>query len=129
MATEPKLSYEFPVHAYWDDNHFHAETPNSFLVASYNLPWGFFYISDIHVEPALRRNNIGKQLLSVALEAAQEKDASMIMSAIVSRECLDAMRSVFGSNALQVLEEGTYQDPTNPTPNLDARAGLTFHLH
>lgn len=55
-----------------------------------------------------QRRGIGKLLLQSGLEHAAEVQADYIESMIISRECLQAMRSVFGHERLTVEREGKY---------------------
>lgn len=68
-------------------------------------------LSDFFVDPEYRRRGIGKALVTQALRIAENEDAASVAAAIVSRECLDVMRSVFGEDALRVTLEGEYSPP------------------
>ena len=70
-----------------------------------------FTITNIDVLPEHRRQGIGKVILENMKAHARELGAVTIMSAILSRECLDAMVSVFGDEYINVAEEGTYHSP------------------
>jgi hypothetical protein len=47
-------------------------------------------------------------LLHTAKDHAQDIGAKAIVAAIISRECLDAMESVFGEEAINVETRGDY---------------------
>lgn len=55
-----------------------------------------------------RRRGIGKELLRASRNHAKTLGAKVIFAAIISRECLDAMKAVFGEDAVHVSELGDY---------------------
>ena len=55
-----------------------------------------------------RRRGVGKELLRVSQSHARELGARVIFAAIISRECLDAMTSVFGEEFIYTSQVGTY---------------------
>lgn len=69
---------------------------------------GLFGISNVDVDGNFRRRGLGKAMIQEAYDFAQSIGAGCIYSAITSRECLDAMRSVFGDDVISVSREGTY---------------------
>jgi hypothetical protein len=68
-------------------------------------------ISNLDVDTDFRRQGIGKMLLRESITLSQELNANLIYAAIISRECLDAMRAVFGTEHISVVNEGEYETP------------------
>lgn len=88
-----------------------------------------YRIESIHVHPDFRRLGIGKSLLYLAKQQAMELGAATITAAIISRECIDAARTVFGKEALIIQKEGGYHAPEgNRADVFDAQAALIFNL-
>ncbi len=67
-----------------------------------------YTIANFDVDSDKRRQGIGKHLLKASQEHARELGAKVIFSAIISRECLDAMTRVFGEESVLVAEVGEY---------------------
>ena len=101
-------------------------TEHGFLDASHQPTVGWFGIANVDVEPPFRRRGIGKALISCAFERAL--DAKMIYAAILSRECLDAMASVFGQEAVSIQELGSYT-PADQPDNYNTHASLFLELN
>jgi GNAT superfamily N-acetyltransferase len=97
------------------------------LDATYNQINRWFGIANIDVDVEFRRQGIGKLLLRSALATAQEVDARFIHAAIISRECLDAMESVFGLDALVIQERGMYEY-ADGTRGIGANAALWYEI-
>ena len=86
---------------------------NGELDATYDSEIRWFNIANLDVGLRHRRNGIGKLLLRESLVLAEELDAKLIYAIIISRECLDAMRSVFGDKWISVHNEGSYAAEEN----------------
>jgi ribosomal protein S18 acetylase RimI-like enzyme len=65
-------------------------------------------ICDISVVDEYMGLGIAKAMLRIARQQAISLGAKSIGAAIVSREALDAIRSVFGEDSLDVRAEGSY---------------------
>jgi GNAT superfamily N-acetyltransferase len=108
-------------------NVFELVASHGTLDAEYDLTTGGLEIASVDVEPVFRGQGIGKALLRSALEIAQEQEARFISADIVSRECIDMMRVVFGEKAVQVIEEGDYLRP-NGVGLSETQATLRFEV-
>jgi len=97
------------------------------LEATFRPEVGWFGIANLDVDKSHRRQGIGKALLRYAFSEAEELDARLIHAAILSRECLDAMRTVFGEEAIIADEEGTYT-ADNEFDRYDTKAILKLKL-
>jgi hypothetical protein len=68
-----------------------------------------------------RRQGHGKNLLRTSAEHAEALGARAVIAAIISRECLDAMSSVFGQEHIEIDALGEYapggldSHPDSPT--------------
>lgn len=85
------------------------DTDHGSMLTTFRTIPRMYYIVLLGVDQGHQRRGIGKSLLRAGLAHAEELDASRIHSKIVSRECLDAMRSVF-SDAVTVEQLGDYRD-------------------
>lgn len=92
----------------WSGPYFEAECEFGYVTSSHHPNSPYFLISDIEVKPEAREQGIGKGLLRLTLAEALKTDADFIIASIISKECLDAMRAVFGEASIKVDEEGTY---------------------
>lgn len=90
-----------------------------------NVEW--FCVANVDVERAHRRQGIAKLLLQVALEKARQDGAKLVYSAVTSRECLEAMKTVFGEEAISIEREGTYTPKGEPERH-DTAAYLGLYL-
>lgn len=106
---------------------FELSTEHGYLDATLHAITGWFGIAGISVEVDYRGRGIAKTLLRQALYVAETQDARLIYAAAISRESIDAMRSVFGDEAVQIDEIGTYTPPGEPD-RYDASAYLSVNL-
>lgn len=106
---------------------FELLTDHGSLDATLHSITRWFGISGIQVDVDYRGRGIAKTLLRQALYIAETQDARLIYAAVVSRESIDAMRSVFGDGAVQVDEIGTYT-PYGEPDRYDASAHLSLNL-
>ena len=83
-------------------------------------------IVSIDTDTGYTRNGIGKMLLRTSLEIAQGHEAEEITSLLITRECIHAMRSVFGDEAVNISRLGTYGK--NDQYNFDAVAVLQYEV-
>jgi GNAT superfamily N-acetyltransferase len=108
--------------------YFDFEVPHGSMNTIF-LPGARFYVIDnIDVEQPHRRQGIGKMMLRGALEHATEIHADLIISAVVSRECLQAMRGVFGPEALEIEKEGIFGMNEDYDNYMKTSAALHYHL-
>lgn len=85
---------------------------------SYKLQW---------LESFASRQGVGKQLLFEGLAHAQQLGAEHISAIIMSKECLEDMKIVFGEDCITVFHDGYYKndhrlaelDPDHPIAELD----------
>lgn len=68
---------------------------------NYNLQW---------LESSAPRQGLGRQLLFEGLSHAQRLGAEHISATIMSKECLEDMKVVFGEDCIAVFHEGYYKD-------------------
>ena len=59
-------------------------------------------------EPDARKHDLGKRLLHLAWDHALQLEATTMLASIISRECLEAMTSVFGEEHLDVRLKGSF---------------------
>ncbi len=101
--------------------------PHGLLQASYDQTPRWFCIANIDVEEDFRRQGIGKLLLRRSVSLAEEVGAQLIYAAIVSRESLDMMTSVFGEEAVKIRQVGSYA-PHADNPEDKTGAMLWYEL-
>lgn len=106
---------------------FELSTEHGSLDATLHAITGWFGIANVVVDVDYRGRGIAKSLLRQALSVAEAHDARLIYASVISRESIDAMRSVFGDEAVQVDEMGTYT-PSDEPDRYDASACLSVHL-
>jgi GNAT superfamily N-acetyltransferase len=104
------------------------ETTHGMLDSVLDPAIGWLGIANIDVERGHRRQGIGKALLRAALEFAQEQDVRYVHAAIISRECLDAMVSVFGEDALQIKNTGSYEEEGSADSISMTQASLWYEV-
>jgi GNAT superfamily N-acetyltransferase len=92
----------------WVNYRLDLKDTQSYLYGEYDVERGEPEIGMVSVEPACRGQGLGKELLKGARREAQTLGASTITATIISRECLDAVRGVFGEGAVLVREVGSY---------------------
>lgn len=97
------------------------------LDASFAPDTSSFRIDDLRVEQEFRRNGIGKMLVRSALSTAREIGAGSIGARLLSRECCDVMRDVFGDAAVRINTRGNYTSEGFPD-EYDARGVLWVQL-
>lgn len=93
-------------------------TENGTMITSYHSRVRWYTICSI--DTYAPRQGIGKLLLESAKADAIQRGADIIMAGIVSRECLESMRSVFGEAALDVQKLGAYAINGDPAPAVEA---------
>ena len=76
--------------------------------AAYREIGELYTIANFDVLSDRRRRGVGKELLRASQAHARELGAKVIFAAIISRECLDAMNTVFGEESIRVSILGTY---------------------
>jgi GNAT superfamily N-acetyltransferase len=86
-----------------------------------------FCIANVDVDSSSRRQGIAKALVSSAIEEAKDIGALIIYAGLISRESIDLMTSVFGSDVVQVRNEGTYTPEGEPDKS-DASGVLWVEL-
>lgn len=79
-----------------------------YLSSLYTPEDGRYLIDDIEVERRERSQGIGKLLLRHAEQHAQILQSRVIVATIISRECIDAMSTVFGTEHVEVRDAGEY---------------------
>jgi len=84
-------------------------------------------IANVDVKPQYRRQGLAKIMLLEAVNLAEGLDATLIYSAIISRECLEAMESVFEQDAIRIVNRGTYTLP-GERERYDANAILRIDI-
>jgi|GEM_PF-3590601 len=87
---------------------YHLSSEQGAIEATFHPEWQSYMIANFDVHPDYRGQGIGKLLLRASLEHAQELGARHIIAGIISRECLDAMRRVFGDESISVAHVGEY---------------------
>lgn len=83
-------------------------TESGAIDAVYHTADRRYAIANFDVVANARRRGIGKELLRASKQHACELGARIIFAAIISRECLDAMQTVFGEENVYVGELGDY---------------------
>lgn len=109
-------------------DYYGISTEHGNIDASYLPDHGWYTIANFDVDQDVRRNGIGKQLLSASKEHARALGASVIMSAILSRECYDAMASVFGEDNIDVYTLGNYAPEGKDAAKTETSASLRLFL-
>lgn len=99
---------------------FHITTEHGAIEVIYRENIGQYMIANFDVGKP--RQGIGKELLRASLRHAQELKASYMVAAIISRECLQSMMSIFGEEAVEVYEPGSYGESGTTS------AALFYHL-
>ncbi|MGH7241382.1 MAG: hypothetical protein ACREGB_03750 [Candidatus Saccharimonadales bacterium] len=90
---------------------------------------GYYTIANLDVAQGFRQLGLGKRLVGIAFEHAQRLKAQVLVSAITSRECLDVMESVFGSEHLSIYELGEYAPAgQDVAPDSPTSAALWYEL-
>lgn len=80
----------------------------TYLQADFDTTSGEFRIHWLNVDEQKRGRGIGKRLLELARQEAQTNNAKYVLSDIATRECLDAMTTVFGAEHITVAVPGEY---------------------
>jgi len=106
---------------------FAITTKHGSLDATFRPEIAWFCIANVDVERRFRGRGTAKMLLEQSIKTAKENEAALMYSAITSRECLDAMTTVFGLEAIKVTEQGTYT-PDGEVDRHDTSAALWLIL-
>lgn len=85
-------------------------------------------IACFDVRREFRCQGIGKALLRKTRDEALRRDVHLIIASIISRECIDAMVSVFGPEAVHIAPMGTYDATAGGYEQGDAGAVLLYTL-
>ena len=113
---------------YWfNANHFDFITQDGIMDSSFQPAIRLYTITNIDVIPVCRRQGIGKALLRAALLHAEELDARNIIAAITTRECFDAMSTVFGDSVM-ADQVGDYTTDDMRFPSYRTQAFLKHQL-
>lgn len=116
-----------PMRATWSsERYLDIECVGGYISCALDRPSGWFTIADVEVKPELRGNGIGKRLIRAAWAEAVNQGATEIIAGIVSRECLEAMRRVFGPDHLHVQVEGTFEGSVPPEAVVNTQAFLHY---
>jgi GNAT superfamily N-acetyltransferase len=91
-----------------DPDIFKITAQQGYIYGAYRNAHRIYSIADFEVERRYRRQGIGRQLATAALQHAKSLEADVLMAAIVSRECLEVMEQVFGPEHIQVAARGLY---------------------
>lgn len=97
------------------------------LDATFRPNPGDFCIANVDVDLEHRHRGIGKALVCSALEEAQRLDARSVYAALISRESIALMTSVFGEEAVTIGHLGTFTPKGYPVKR-DADAVLLLKL-
>lgn len=90
------------------------------IVAIYRATTGIYLINDFDVfNPDDRGKGYGRELLNASYQHARTTGARAIMAHIISRECLESMRRVFGDETLRVSQEGGFAPAGTDTNRSD----------
>lgn len=103
---------------------YHLVTEKGGVEAVYHTDERRYTIANFDVDVKARRRGIGKELLRASQTHARELGAKVVFAVIISRECLDAMRSVFGEESVFVAEEGGYDSGEGAEPKARTSAVL-----
>lgn len=95
-------------------NEYIVEHPHGYVSFLLERETGLVEIDDGWVDPDFTRRGIMKNMLRYTTQVAHEIGGRVLSASIVSREGLDAMRSVFGEEHITVNREGNYGDPPDP---------------
>lgn len=106
---------------------FSLKNPYGYLISHYTPEDGRYDLIDLEVERRQRGRGIGKLLLREADVHARMLQARVMTASIISRECLDAMTSVYGEEHIQVRDVGQYQ-PEDETDIYTTNATLYRRL-
>jgi len=118
--TERKRSTQFDIAVE------HGELNAMLFPASASYERRTLNILSIETDPKFTQRGIGKLLLRTSLELAHERQADEITSFMITRECIHAMRSVFGDEAMTIEQLGTFGDEDEY--NFDAKAILHYEV-
>ncbi len=91
-----------------DELRFELSTPHGWLETTLHKDTGRYLLENLQV--TRQRQGIGKFLLQSSIEHAEMLRADYIEGFIISRECLDAMTTVFGKQYIEIAQVGAYQD-------------------
>lgn len=106
--VEPDESMRYPGIIF---SHQHGEVA-TYLDTDHNI----LVVDDIEVASAERGNGIGTAMLRAVYNLASGSGVSEVRAVIVSRECLEAMRTVFGVDNVVVRREGDFRPPDDILP-------------
>lgn len=85
--------------------------------AYFNTDSNLMHIEDVEVDREARSRGIGAAMLRAVRDLSKELGADEVTATIVSRECLQAMRHVFGSESVRVRIEGDFKPARGPEPD------------
>lgn len=91
-----------------DADLYSIKTEGGNIDATYRNTEQLYTIANFDVHHDHRRRGVGKELLRASQAHARELGAHVLFAAIISRECLDAMITVFGEESVRVGQIGTY---------------------
>ena len=93
---------------------------------TYRSDAGLYCVANLDVAQDKRRQGIGKLLLEASHTHALKVGARAIYGAIISRECLDAMRSVFGTESVTIDLLGSYAAEGEDYPKANPTSATLF---
>lgn len=112
-GESPKLTFEYTC---GDGN----------LDCEYSTADDSFCIDDLYVEHTSRKRGIGKQLLRAAKHTAETIGSHDVYAYIHSKECLQAMTRVFGSENIRIAADGDYA-PTGEDRHPSRQTNAMLH--
>ncbi|MBC7708104.1 GNAT family N-acetyltransferase [Polaromonas sp.] len=127
--TEISPASDEPQHrlTWLTDTSFEIYMAQGELTAVYDNNTGTLNIKDVAVKEYFTRHGIGKNLVRIARDQAIELGATAIEATLASRESVDLMTSVFGSDAVTVAYLGLYgQSRLPPHRQTGTRAWLHY---
>jgi GNAT superfamily N-acetyltransferase len=105
---------------------YHITTAFGGLETTYRTNCGWYQLVNLDVDPDHRRQGIGKGLLMTGLEHARKLNATKVIASIISRECLDAMTSVFGEEHIDICKKGDYAEPGTDSNHFDKTEAVLY---
>jgi hypothetical protein len=111
-----------------ENSHHYIESTQGYLKSSHRFCDNTYEIHDYYVYGVYRGQGFGKELLHVALEQAKVLGARAVTASnIITRESVDAISSVFGSDNLTIEVLGEYA-PEGEEPRNSAKASMVFEI-
>jgi hypothetical protein len=111
-------------------NKYRFECEEGYLSSTFHKGERLYIIDNYRVKPDQRNNGYGKDFLRTSLEHAISLGSTAVAAIqITSRESLDAIETVFGSDHLTIHNRGSYACDLQPDEALSTSARFFFNIN